>query len=133
MMLFGRLPGMARWGARRSAFRAVRPRSSRVALAASGACDCSLASWATDYLKKLNVVDAVAFHKCQCGRPNVTDDLRGVYLEWLDRQFELLRMGAIDVCDGATGANFPAIGWAQQSVTEFAAARIILGDIIANS
>lgn len=102
------------------------------ALAATGACDCSLAAWATEYLRKLNVIDAAVIHACPCGRAMVNEAMKGTWLEWLDRQFELLRTGAIDVCDGATGADFPAIGWAQQSVTEFAAARIILDDILAN-
>lgn len=103
------------------------------ALAATGACDCSLAAWAEEYLKKLNVIDAAVIHACPCGRAQISDAVKGDWLQWLDRQFELLRTGAVDVCDGATGADFPAIGWAQQSVTEFAAARIILDDIIANS
>ena len=49
-------------------------------------------------------------------------------LEWSDRQLELLRTGMIDICDGATGAAFPAVTWAEQTVTEFAAARIIYND-----
>jgi hypothetical protein len=103
------------------------------AMAAVGACDCSLAAWAAEYLKKLNVIDAAVIHACPCGQAQISDTVKGTWLEWLDRQFELIRTGAIDVCDGATGADFPAIGWAQQSVTEFAAARIILDDRIANS
>ena len=99
------------------------------ALAAVGACDCILAGWATEYLKKLNVIDAAVIHACPCGRAQISDDLKGTWLKWLDQQFELIRTGKIDVCAGAAGADFPAIGWAQQSVTEFAAARIILNDI----
>jgi len=102
------------------------------AMAAVGACDCTLAAWATQYLRKLNVIDAAVIHACPCGRAQISDDMKGTWLEWLDRQFELIRTGAIDVCADATGADFPAIGWAQQSVTEFAAARIILDDILAN-
>jgi len=102
------------------------------ALASVGACDCSLAAWAAEYLKKLNVIDAAVIHACPCGQAQISDAVKGTWLEWLDRQFELIRTGAVDVCDGATGSDFPAIGWAQQSVTEFAAARIILDDIIAN-
>ena len=102
------------------------------AMAAVGACDCTLAAWATEYLKKLNVIDAAIIHACPCGRAQISETMKGTWLEWLDRQFELIRTGAIDVCADVTGANFPAIGWAQQSVTEFAAARIILNDILAN-
>ena len=102
------------------------------AMASVGACDCALAAWAAEYLKKLNVIDAAVIHACPCGRAQISETMKGTWLEWLDRQFELIRTGAIDVCAGATGADYPAIGWAQQSVTEFAAARIILDDIIAN-
>jgi hypothetical protein len=103
------------------------------ALAAVGACDCTLSEWAENYLIKLNVIDAAVIHACPCGRAAISDDLKGEWLKWLDRQFELIRQGKIDVCEGATGAEFPAVGWAQQSVTEFAAARIIFDDIIAES
>jgi len=102
------------------------------ALAATGACDCTLSAWAEEYLKKLNVIDAAVIHACPCGRAQISEDMKGTWLEWLDRQFELLRTGKIDICDGATGAEFPAIGWAQQSVTEFAAGRIIINDTLAN-
>jgi hypothetical protein len=102
------------------------------ALAAVGACDCTLSAWAAEYLKKLNVIDAAVIHACPCGRAQISDTQKGAWLEWLDRQFELLRTGAIDVCTGAMGADWPSIGWAQQSVSEFAAARIILNDMLRN-
>jgi len=40
--------------------------------------------------------------------------------------------GRLDVCSGATGADFPAVGYAQQAVTEFARAEIVWNDIEAN-
>jgi hypothetical protein len=103
------------------------------ALAATGACDCTLAAWAEEYLKKLNVIDAAVIHACPCGRAQISDDLKGTWLEWLDRQFELLRTGAIDVCDGATGADFPVVGWAEQGWNVFTRTRIVLNDILRNS
>ena len=96
-----------------------------VALAASGACDCTLASWATGYLEKLNIIDAAAYYQCPCGQPQMTDDLRGRYLDWCVDQLSLLRQGKLEVCDGETGADFPAIAWAEQSLTDFAAAEIL--------
>lgn len=101
------------------------------AMAAVGACDCSLSEWAEQYLKKLNVIEAAVIHNCPCGRAQISDSMKGTWLDWLDKQFEYIRTGKIDVCEGATGAEWPAIGWAQQSITEFAAARIILNDILA--
>ena len=95
-------------------------------LAAVGACDCTLASWATNYLKKLVVIEAAVIHNCPCGSADLTPDEKRLWLEWLDRQYELIRTGKVDVCDGATGAEFPALDWAVQGTTEFAQAEIIL-------
>jgi hypothetical protein len=103
------------------------------ALAASGACDCTLASWATTLLKKLNIVDAAIFHKCPCGAPLISDDMRRAYLEWMNLQLELIRTGKLELCDGETGADFPVTGWAQQGLTEFNKAQIIVNDIVENS
>ncbi len=102
------------------------------ALAASGACDCTFASWAITYLKKLNIIDASIFYTCTCAKPNITDEARAAYLEWMNAQLELIRTGKLELCAGATGAEFPAIDWASQSVTEFAAAQIIFDSINAS-
>jgi hypothetical protein len=103
------------------------------ALAASGACDCTLASWATAYLKKLNIYDALSYYLCPCGKVKMSDEARAAYLAWAENQFSLLRKGEIEVCAGETGSDFPALDWADQSVTEFAAARIISNDVDRNS
>jgi len=96
------------------------------ALAASGACDCTLASWAHKYLEKLNIIDAAAYYQCPCAKPNITDDMRQAYLDWASNQLNMLIIGKLDVCQDATGSDFPAIGWAEQSLTDFATAEIIL-------
>lgn len=100
------------------------------ALAASGACDCTLAGWADEYLAKINIIEAGSFHQCPCAQPGqrLSDEERRLWLEWSDRQLSLLRSGEIEVCAGATGSTFPAIGVAEQAVTEFAGARIIYND-----
>ena len=95
------------------------------ALAAVGACDCALADWAADYLAKLNIVEAASYYQCTCGQPSMSEEARNGLLAWCTQQLTLLMTGRIDVCDGATGSDFPAIGWAEQSGTDFAAARII--------
>ena len=99
------------------------------ALASVNACDCTLASWAVQFLKKLNIVEAAAFHNCRCSSPQLTDEMKRLYLEWSDKQFQLIREGKIDVCAGATGSTWPVIGWASQSLTERIAAEIIANDI----
>jgi hypothetical protein len=95
------------------------------ALAASGACDCTLADWAEDFLVKLNIIDAAAYYECPCGAPQMTPERKGQLLDWMTLQLSLLREGKLEVCHGATGSDFPAIGWAEQTLTEFNTARII--------
>lgn len=103
------------------------------ALAASGACDCTLASWATEYLKKLNVIDAAILHKCPCGSAKLTDNERSAYLRWISAELKSLRMGNLEVCQGATGADFPAVGWAEQSLTDRNAAGIVWNSFLRES
>ena len=106
------------------------------ALAASGACDCTFAAWANDWLAFLNCVIAAAFYSCTCGRPAVaamSDDTRNSYREWAQAQLEALRDGRFEVCDGETGSEYPFLGWAEQGTTAFARARIVLNDILRNS
>ncbi len=94
------------------------------ALAASGACDCALAGWANEYLKKLNVIDAAIYHNCPCGSAKLSDNERLAHLRWISEQLVSLRKGELEVCQGATGADFPAVGWAEQSLTDRNAAQI---------
>lgn len=98
------------------------------ARAASGGCDCTLASWATDFLGKINIIEAGSFHQCQCAEPgqHLSDEQRRLYLEWSNQQLDNIRTGKIELCDGATGSEFPSVGWAEQTVTEFAKAQIIV-------
>jgi len=88
------------------------------AMHASGQCDCTLASWATEYLKKLAVIDAVLLQNCPCVRPkSLSDEMRQAWLYWLSDQLNNIRMGKLELCAGATGSEYPALGWAEQSVT----------------
>jgi len=102
-------------------------------LASTGACDCTLASWAAQLLAKLNIVEAGVMHQCPCGRPDLTIEERRMYMEFFNNQMELLRTGKLDVCEGATGADFPSLDWAEQAINEFSAARIVENDILRNS
>lgn len=105
------------------------------ALAASGACDCTFAAWADDWLAHLNIVIAAAFYSCTCGRPSISalsDETRTSYREWAQAQLDALRDGRFEVCDGATGSEFAITGWAEQGLTEAARARIIIRDILRN-
>lgn len=94
------------------------------ALASSGACDCTLASWAAAYLKKLNIIDAAVIQNCPCGRV-FTDEQKATFIQWLEDQYNLLRNGKIEVCESATGSEYPAFGWAEVGWTDFSVEDII--------
>jgi hypothetical protein len=95
------------------------------ALAAVGATDCTMADWATEYLKHLNCVAAALFVKgAGCPFPSLTMEEVEFYGRWLEARLAEIRDGTIDLCEGGTGKAYPAIEWAEQSVTDFAAARI---------
>jgi hypothetical protein len=94
-----------------------------VALAAAGACNCTLESWAAEYLKKLNIIDAAVIKGCPCGR--IDNERKQVLGEWLERQYELIRTGRVPLCAGDTGADFPAFGVAEFGYTVWNEAQII--------
>lgn len=96
-----------------------------IAMAAVGACDCTLTTYAEKYLAKLNVVDAAVLQNCPCG--NALDaQARSSWLEWLNLQFDLIRAGKVPLCQGETGAEFPAFGHAEQALTDFTAEQIVV-------
>lgn len=96
------------------------------ALAAVGACDCTFASWATQYLKHLNSVIAALTLQGPCPCPNLTTEEIGIYAEWSNTRLEEIRTGAVELCQGETGKDYPAYGVAEVAVTEFAARDILL-------
>lgn len=96
------------------------------ALAASNACNCTLAAWAPVYLAKLNIIEAGVFHSCPCADPKLSAENKRTYLQWINDQMDKLRDGRIEVCDGASGSEFPAIDWAEHANNEFSTARLII-------
>jgi len=104
------------------------------ARAAQGACDCTLASWAIRYLIDLNCTIALVTFNCPCSTIRaLSAENRAVWAEWANNQLELIRVGKVELCDGETGSDFPATGWADQGVTEFARTRIIVNDVLRNT
>lgn len=95
------------------------------AMQAQNACSCTLASWAANYLAQLNIIAAAMYYTCPCMKPNLSDEMKQTYLAQLSAELVSIRKGEIELCAGETGADFPAIDWAEQSVTDFAAADII--------
>jgi hypothetical protein len=99
------------------------------ALAAANACDCGLAGWAETYLKKLNILDAAVIQGCPCSNPYDAAQKR-LIAEELRRSFSMIMTGEIELCAGYTGANYPAFGAAEQSLTEWSTAAIIQNQIL---
>ena len=95
------------------------------AMAAAGACDCTLASWANEYLKHLNCVIAALTLQGPCPCPNLTTEQIGVYGEWVNTRLEEIRSGKIELCQGETGVDYPAFAVAEMATTGFAARRIL--------
>ena len=95
------------------------------AMAAANACSCTLASWASAYLGKLNIIDAQVFYNCVCGTNKLTEEEKARNQAWVQNQLDLIRTGNIELCSGETGKDFPVIDWAEQASTEFAAAEIL--------
>mgnify|MGYP001444940145 FL=1 len=95
-------------------------------LSAVGACDC-ISAWGLEYLKKLNIIEMGVFYKNPCG-PQLSEGERRLYLEWMDRQMELIRTSKLDLC-GGTGAEYPAVGSVELNLTSFNEARIIANRI----
>ena len=93
---------------------------------AQGACDCVLSTASTQYLEDLSIVLAVVYHKCPCARPNLTQAEVQMYLDQASQELRMIRTGELELCQGETGSDFPAIGWAEQSLTDFATANIIV-------
>jgi len=97
-------------------------------LHAADQCGCNWALWATNYVKKLNIIDGMAYLNNACGNPRFSDDLRMKMLEWVSGQLENIAKSIITICDGDTGAGYPAVAFAAQSWTPQVAGEIIIND-----
>lgn len=91
--------------------------SINMVMQSSGQCDCTLTATSLRYLRDLSIVMAVVYHSCPCARPNVSVEEKRMYLEQVGSELDQLRQGKLELCDGHTGSEFPAIGIAQQAWT----------------
>jgi len=94
------------------------------ALAAVGACDCTMSAWGANFLAEINIILARIFYDCPCS-PELTDADKKRLTDLVEGRLAQIRSGEVDVCSGATGSLFPAIGFAEQAATEFALGRIL--------
>jgi len=115
--------------------RTLRLAATRISMArqASGACDCTLSATSAEYLKYLNCILAIAFYNCKCTNLNVTQEERAMYLDAAMKDLELIRTGKLELCQGETGSDFPAVGYAAQGWTEANRAQIIANAAMRNS
>lgn len=100
-----------------------------IALQSAGACDCTLSAAGTALVKKLTIIESGLFYSCPCGEIRISDDQRIALNEFITTTLENIRNGTLELCDGETGGEWPAFGWAEQSLTEFAANQIVLNRI----
>ena len=95
------------------------------AMAANDQCSCALATWAETFLAKLNCIDAAVIHNCPCTNPRLTDAQKQMWLTWLNEQLTAIRLGQLELCQGATGADYPARASAEIGLTDFSTAEIV--------
>ena len=97
---------------------------------AQGACDCTLSTASVQYLRDLSIVLAVVYHKCPCARPNLNESEMGMYIRQVSDELKLIRTGEFELCQGATGSDFPAIDQAERGWTAENAAKIIYNRLL---
>ena len=90
-----------------------------------GGCDCTLASWATDYLAHLNSMLAGAVYTCKCADPALTDATKDRIMTWAGNQIDKIRDGRIELCQGHTGSESPSMDFFSIPATPAAGAKII--------
>jgi len=100
-----------------------------MALTAAGAGNETYSSYGLDYLKNLVMLIAVVVHNAPCKGAKLDPAQRESYMQWIQTELSNLRSGKTEVVSGYTGAEFPAIGWAEQAVTEWGAGQIAFNRI----
>ena len=95
-----------------------------LALASVGACTCTLSVSGQRALAYLNCLLAVVTYTCPCNSVDVTDDMRRLYAEEAQGMIDALMSGELEVCEGETGSNFPAVAFPQIAWDDARAAEI---------
>lgn len=91
----------------------------------TGACDCTLSGSAEQFLKRLQITIAASVYNSPCGRPSINDDMKLAWQRWCTQYLDAIRSGALELCDGETGPDWPAFGAAAQAWTEEGMVRVI--------
>jgi hypothetical protein len=95
------------------------------ALAAQNNCTCTWQPWVSEFLAKLNIIEAAAFYTCPCGGVNMSEDRKETLLNWVTLQLEKLRSGDFAICVGDTSNDYPAYGSAELAHTLWSESEII--------
>jgi hypothetical protein len=100
----------------------------QVSLLTAGMCDCTLEPASLSYLATLNIVSAAILPAClNCGlmRPDWPASAdRKNWMDWLNQELSQIRKGEIELCQGETGKDFPALAWAEVNYNKFSEAEI---------
>lgn len=96
------------------------------ALSSVGACDCTFSATATRGIAYLNCLLAAATHVCPCSTVEVDDEQRRAYAKAAKDMLDRIASGEWEVCAGETGKNLPVFRVAQQSLTPWSAAQLII-------
>jgi hypothetical protein len=96
-----------------------------MALAAVDALNCTKSVQGANFLRQLTCTIAAVLYNAPCGSAHFSDAMRRTMIEWVEKRLDGLRDGSIEVCQGFTGADWPAFGAAQQGLTDRSAAQLI--------
>jgi hypothetical protein len=107
--------------------RTLRLAASRIHAArqASDQCGCDLSEWAADHLMELNIWVAAAVYNCPCSSLKLTDEQKQFIMEQAREDLTLIRTGQVELCSGETGTEYPAVAWAERSLTVYSTREII--------
>lgn len=96
------------------------------ALNSVGAADCTISPAARATLQMINCIYAAVVWNCPCSE-EWSDSDKQRYLEWAQSHVQAIGRGEIEVCEGATGTNYPAVAMPQIAWNDAIAAEIIYG------
>jgi hypothetical protein len=96
-----------------------------MARAASGADSCTLSAGAQAALAMLNCQLAAIYYDCPCaGKFFMSDTIRQAWMTGAQGLLDAIRDGRYEVCQGETGSEHAAIGWAEVAWDDARAAEI---------
>jgi hypothetical protein len=96
-----------------------------MALAAVDALNCTKSVQGANFLRQLTCSIAAVLYNAPCGNAHFSDAMRRTMIEWVEKRLDGIRDGSIEVCQGYTGADWPAFGVVEQGVTDRSEAQIV--------